>query len=242
MASGWVEQLTGRTQSHLVELDDRLKIHREAKADFLSLQSLAKKAGFELAVASSFRSFERQCIIWQDKLAGRRPILSDSGDALDVDALSEEETLWALLRWSALPGTSRHHWGTDLDIFDRAALPDGYRLQLVPEEYEAGGVLADFNHWLAELIDRDQACGFFRPYSSDIGSVAPEPWHISYRPMANEYVSRFDRAVFESLLESGCWPLENAIRRNSQQIYQRFVLLQDDKAAFKKEIGNGQDT
>ena len=44
-----------------------------------------------------------------------------------------------ILRWSALPGGSRHHWGTEIDIFDPDLLPQGQSLQLEPWEYESGG-------------------------------------------------------------------------------------------------------
>ena len=37
-----------------------------------------------------------------------------------------------ILEWSALPGASRHHWGSEFDVFDLAALPEGYRVQLLP--------------------------------------------------------------------------------------------------------------
>jgi hypothetical protein len=30
------------------------------------------------------------------------------------------------------------------------------------------------------------AFGFFRPYTTDRGGVSPEPWHLSYAPVARE--------------------------------------------------------
>ena len=45
----------------------------------------------------------------------------------------------AILVWSALPGASRHHWGTDLDVFDRAVQPPGEPLELLARHYEPGG-------------------------------------------------------------------------------------------------------
>ena len=43
----------------------------------------------------------------------------------------------AILCWSALPGGSRHHWGTDCDVIDAAALPAG-----LPRAAGARGVRA----------------------------------------------------------------------------------------------------
>ena len=55
----------------------------------------------------------------------------------------------AILHWSALPGASRHHWGTEIDVIDRAALLHGQLAQLVPDEYAADGVFAKLGLWLS---------------------------------------------------------------------------------------------
>ncbi len=90
------------------------------------------------------------------------------------------------------PGAWRHHWGTDLDIFDPDLLPAGARLQLTPEEYLPGGYFAPLTRWL----DRHLAdYGFFRPYAHDRGGVAVEPWHISYRPLADRAAQALTPAV-----------------------------------------------
>ena len=41
------------------------------------------------------------------------------------------------MRWSAIPGSSRHHWGTDLDVYDAAAVTPDYQVQLTPQEWKA---------------------------------------------------------------------------------------------------------
>ncbi|NIM47861.1 MAG: D-alanyl-D-alanine carboxypeptidase family protein, partial [Gemmatimonadales bacterium] len=86
------------------------------------------------------------------------------------------------LRWSALPGASRHHWGTDLDVYDLAARPEGYEVELIPEEVDAGGMFGPLHEWLDGRIAADAAFGFFRPYERDRQGVAPERWHLSYAP------------------------------------------------------------
>lgn len=79
----------------------------------------------------------------------------------------------AILRWSALPGASRHHWDTDLDIFDPDLLPPGAQLQLTPEEYLPGGCFASLTRWLDRHLGE---YGFYRPYARDRGGVAVEAW------------------------------------------------------------------
>ena len=155
-----------------------------AAAAFERLQQRAQAAGWGLSVASGYRSFQRQLAIFNAKAAGRRAVLDDAGRRLDSSTLSQNDWLHAILRFSALPGTSRHHWGTDFDFWDPSAVQRDYKLRLEASEYQVGGGFSGINEWLNEQIARDDAEGFFRPYSKDLGGVAPEPWHISFRPVA----------------------------------------------------------
>lgn len=229
---GLPAELTGQTDAHLVASYSRdpaqadIRVHRAAAVPLERLRNKARDAGFELAVASSFRDYSRQLQIWRDKVAGVRPVYAADGSLLAADRLSEQDLLWAILRWSALPGTSRHHWGTDLDVYDAAAVPEDYRLQLVPEEYQGDGPFTPFRRWLDELIASGEAEGFFHPYATDRGAVAPEPWHISYRPVADRYQAQFGFEVFEQLLHSGQWPLAAAISAHARDIHRRFVQLE----------------
>ena len=82
----------------------------------------------------------------------------------------------AILTWSALPGASRHHWGSDIDVIDAAALGPGARAQLVAEEFAPGGRFERLNGWLDSNMGR---FGFFRPYAtvqgrSPTGALASE--------------------------------------------------------------------
>jgi LAS superfamily LD-carboxypeptidase LdcB len=64
---------------------------------------------------------------------------------------------------------------------DPGMLPPGYRLQVVPAEYRPGGPFASLTAWLDAHM---HAFGFYRPYDTDRGGVQPEPWHLSYAPLA----------------------------------------------------------
>ena len=58
------------------------------------------------------------------------------------------------------------------------------------------------------------AFGFFRPYTTDRGGVAPEPWHLSYAPVAARAQARVRRwsgcarcsRPRESRARRRCWP------------------------------------
>jgi len=115
------------------------------------------------------------------KYRGERPLYDAEGNVRDHASLNPGELVEGILCWSALPGASRHHWGTDIDVIDRAAMPDDYRYKLVPEEYAPGGVFHALNVWLDAHIGR---FGFYRPYAEYHGGVHPEPWHLSYAPIA----------------------------------------------------------
>ncbi len=116
------------------------------------------------------------------KYRGERPLYDAAGNVRDHASLDASELIEGILCWSALPGASRHHWGTDIDVVDRAAMPEGYRYKLVPEEYAAGGVFDALNVWLDANIAR---FGFYRPYAEYRGGVHPEPWHLSFAPVAS---------------------------------------------------------
>ena len=225
-------QLTGLDDTHLVTLPDGHRLQDEVAQAFSALQGDAAQAGFELAIASSFRPFSRQLAIWNGKVSGARPVHDDEGRAVAMAQLSAEEQLHAVLRFSAIPGTSRHHWGTDLDVFDAAAVPPGYQLQLSPQEVAPGGLFDPLHCWLDARMAAGESHGFYRPYASDRGGVAPERWHLSYAPLSIEYAQRCD-----STLLAQCWDCEagaealllrEEIEASLPQIIARYVTVPSD--------------
>ena len=175
----------GLTSEHIIESDSGALMSRSAARAFSVLQARAERAGFQLSVASGFRSYQRQLEIFDGKWNGERTVLDDNNRALARLDYTVEEWLHRILRFSALPGTSRHHWGTDIDIFDPTRIPEGESLQLIPSEYRKGGLFEDLTQWLDELIAKDDCEGFFRPYDRDFGGVSEEPWHLSFAPAAS---------------------------------------------------------
>lgn len=214
-------------------LDDRfidydaceVPVHRELVSYLETLRGRAHDAGFELAVASGFRSFERQLTIWNAKAQGRRPLLDDRGQQVAAGELSPEQRLFAILRWSALPGGSRHHWGTDIDVFDAEPSKTGYQLQLTCEETEEGGVYGEFHKWLTVELARADAV-FFRPYQQCHGGVAPEPWHLSCRPLVEPYQQSLRKPELRQLIAATDIALQEQILAHFDEIYERFVVVQ----------------
>jgi LAS superfamily LD-carboxypeptidase LdcB len=175
-------ELTGRVRTHIADLTEpRCALHAHVAAPFLNLRRAALADGFDLVPVSSFRDFSRQLTIWNAKFSGQKPLLDAAGQALDTGELSSRERIDAILLWSALPGASRHHWGTDVDIADGNAGPPGYRPQLTPEEFAPAGPFAPLAEWLEVNAAR---FGFFRPFRGVLSGVQPEPWHFSFAPVA----------------------------------------------------------
>ena len=180
----------GLSEEHLVSIAPDLRAERETATAFQTLGRRAAERGFEFRIASAFRDYDRQVRIINDKWTGARPVTDEEGRLLERTQYDDQEWLNLILRFSALPGTSRHHWGTDIDIWDASTVDEDYRLQLAPSEYGPSGPFFEMTRWLDELMAADDAEGFYKPYAEDRGGIAPEPWHISYRPAAMKYQER----------------------------------------------------
>ena len=180
----------GLSTEHLVSIAPDLLAEGETASAFQFLGRRAAERGLDLRVASAFRDYDRQVRIINDKWTGARPVTDGEGRLLERTQYADEEWLYLILRFSALPGTSRHHWGTDLDIWDASTVDEAYRVQLAPSEYGPSGPFFEITRWLDELMAADDAEGFYKPYAEDRGGIAPEPWHISYRPAAMKYQER----------------------------------------------------
>lgn len=173
-------QLTGQSRDHVIQKEG-YALQADCLKAFESLQEAGREEGLEIQIFSSFRDFKSQCRIWNLKWKGERTLYDPQGQPLDYQSLSETERMKAILHWSALPGTSRHHWGTEIDLYDAKGLSAGQKVELLPYEYAAGGPFAKLNQWMDLHLEE---FGFFRPYAQDQGGVQPEPWHISYRSIS----------------------------------------------------------
>ena len=214
-------ELTGRARTHVVQRDDlRAAIHADALEPFLDMKADAARDGLELALTSAFRDFAAQQRIWDMKFRGERPIYDEHGNERDHAALSEEDIVEAILCWNALPGASRHHWGTDLDVIDRAAMPEGYRVRLTIDEYEAHGVFHRLKAWLDDNAGR---YGFFRPYRTFRGGVRPEPWHLSYAPASMPALNAMSLELLADAIEASDMLGKSLVLRRLSGLYDVYV-------------------
>jgi LAS superfamily LD-carboxypeptidase LdcB len=223
MIAANIEVLTGADNGHIDYSLFQSGLHHGAVAAFGRLQGMALTQGFDMVIASSFRSFDRQLLIWNEKAQGLRPLYDSAGQLLVYEQLGRWELAQAILRWSALPGASRHHWGTDLDIYDRAAVPEGYQVQLSLDEVSEGGPFNPLHNWLDQQLEAHSAEGFFRPYDRDRGGVAPERWHLSYAPLAIEFQQQLSLDVFVEFISGQELALKAVVLEHIEEIYQRYI-------------------
>jgi LAS superfamily LD-carboxypeptidase LdcB len=222
------EFLTGKENPYLESFEDSF-IHRDIISPLLKLKELAKvEIGADIKVISGHRDYVRQEIIWNAKISGERKVLDDNGNEVDLANLTDIEILNAIMRFSAIPGASRHHWGCDIDIYD-ASKCEKSQVQLTPNESSIGGVFYELHSWLTKKIKDGQSFGFYRPYETDQGAVHPEAWHISHSPTSTSIHHDYTQEVFKANIEQSNMLLKSEILNNPSIFYQKY-LQRIDKA------------
>lgn len=133
-------------------------------------------------VVSTTRPYNHQKAIWSAKWEGRSPV---SGRLLPAEVDNPLQRARKILEYSSMPGTSRHHWGTDFDINT-----------LQNEYYDSypGSVVYGW------LKDNAASYGFCQPYTAGRdGGYNEEKWHWSYRPLAAPMLADWIRLFGEEI-------------------------------------------
>ena len=133
----------------------------------------AKSAGIDLQIRSAARNFKYQKGIWERKWRGDTKI--ENGKDASVAYPKPVDRARKILLYSSMPGTSRHHWGTDID------------LNQFNNEWFQKGQGAILYNWLVENAGR---FGFCQPYTKK-DNLRPngyeeERWHWTYMPVAQK--------------------------------------------------------
>ncbi len=145
-------------------------ILKETYSAFINMCNAAKKDGVNLQIVSGTRNFNEQKIIWENKWNGKTMV---NGSNLTLSIPNETNRAKIILKYSAMPGISRHHWGTDIDI--NSVDSSYFTKEKGIQEYE----------WLKNHAIN---YGFCQPYTQK-GESRPygheeEKWHWSYIPIA----------------------------------------------------------
>ena len=149
----------------------------EAYLKFKQMQNDAKKEGVEIEIVSGYRSYEKQKDIWNNKYNK-----NFENGILGIKNINR------IIQYSTLPGTSRHHWGTDIDIIDKRFVPKGDLL--IEKNYTENGIYSQLFYWMKK---NSKKYGFYLVYddSPNRKGFKFEPWHYSYKPLSVIFLRRF---------------------------------------------------
>lgn len=215
-------EITGRTRTHIVQfLKPRFAAHKKVVEAFLEMKDAASKDGFDLSPFSSFRDYKTQLRIWNHKYSGKKPLYDIEGRVRDYDSLTESEIIGHILDWSALPGGSRHQWGTEIDVIDLSNMPENYHPKLLPEEVQKGGIFYSLHCWLDTNSKR---FGFFRPYKVYRGGMFPEPWHLSYAPIAMKAIKYVNVELLTAVTKEADILGKEQVLKRIPEIYENHIL------------------
>ena len=160
-------------------------LHSDAYDAFMKMHADAKKKGLKLVIRSATRNFASQKSIWEAKWTGKRKLEDGTNTAMSIS--DPVKRARKILLYSSMPGSSRHHWGTDIDInmFENSYFENGEGLTIYT--------------WLQENA---ASYGFCQVYSRK-GPDRPngyeeEKWHWSYLPLA----ARFTQLYAEQLTDA----------------------------------------
>lgn len=180
-----VEHLLGLSQSHLKS--NAILLEKETYKAFTSMKSEALKEGIELKIVSGYRSFQRQKEIWEWKFNK----LSET--------MTPTESISEIITYSSIPGTSRHHWGTDLDLIDASAkAPQGDLL--LEEHYQDDALFSKMKTWM-DLHSSDFGFELVYTQNENRTGFKYEPWHYSYKPKSASYLKLQSEESFKKAWE-----------------------------------------
>lgn len=218
--------LTGKDNKYLKQYKDQM-LQNDALKAFIELRKAAlNDVGVDLAIISSFRDFEKQKSIWNMKVSGERKVFDEYEKEVDPKSLSPLELIQKIIRFSAIPGASRHHWGTDIDIYDQSVC-ESSEVKLIPSEYSESGKFDKLSTWLTQRIESQNSFGFYRPYKTDLGGVHPEAWHLSFAPISVELQRAYTFEIFQKNIQDSDIKLKEILLDNAPEFYHKLVLSVD---------------
>lgn len=171
----------------LLSIGQGYKLRPAAAAAFENMKTAAQADGILLKVVSSYRNYAHQNRIWERKYKRFR----ESG-------LSPTSAIFKIIEYSTIPGTSRHHWGTDLDIID--GNPKVVGDVLVPTKFHGTGPFCDMKEWMKTNAHR---YGFHLVYTNTLGrkGFKYEPWHYTYAPLSSQYLKEYKTLDVKTILQ-----------------------------------------
>jgi LAS superfamily LD-carboxypeptidase LdcB len=170
-----MEELMGKADIDLYGED--INLRKEAHDAFVEMRKAALADGIDIKIVSGYRSFDRQAAIFE------RKYLKYTDDGMEpLDAIEK------IIEYSTIPGTSRHHWGTDVDLIDGNPSVDGD--VLVANKFGTDGPFEKFKLWMDENSEKFD---YYLVYTNNPKrrGFKYEPWHYSYAPLSRPMLKTF---------------------------------------------------
>ena len=163
-------------------------MRKDAYDAFVKMSSKALESGITLTIRSAARNFDYQRGIWERKWTGTTKLSDGTNVATDIKKPLDKAL--KILEYSSMPGTSRHHWGTDID------------LNAFNNEYFESGEGKKIYDWLTANAS---SFGYCQPYTPK-GDQRPhgyneEKWHWSYQPVSQNITDYAERNLRNEMIE-----------------------------------------
>ncbi|MEZ4910938.1 MAG: M15 family metallopeptidase [Saprospiraceae bacterium] len=160
-------------------------LQKDAYHAFITMYEAAKKDGITLKILSATRNFNDQKRIWENKWTGKT-ILSNGENAAKHYPRPADRAK-KILEFSSMPGTSRHHWGTDIDL---NALNNGWFETIHGKKVY---------QWLQLHASE---FGYCQPYKAKSAyrptGYEEEKWHWTYMPIAGRITTQIGRSFSDN--------------------------------------------
>jgi LAS superfamily LD-carboxypeptidase LdcB len=180
------QYLMGKGSIELVGKD--INLVKDAHDAFVEMKKAAYQAGIDIKIVSSYRSFERQTAIFERKYLAYT----------DDEGMEPLEAVDKIIEYSTIPGTSRHHWGTDIDITNGHVKTEGD--VLVAEKFAEGGPFESLKKWMDEHA-KDYGYQLVYTDNPKRRGFKYEPWHFSFAPLSVPMLASFRKKNILHLLE-----------------------------------------
>ncbi|MDG1570798.1 M15 family metallopeptidase [Robiginitalea sp. M366] len=182
-----IEELMGKANLELY--GEGYQLQEEAHLAFQEMKRDAYQDGITIQAVSSYRSYDRQRAIFERKYL----------QFTDDEGLTPLEAIDKIIEYSTIPGTSRHHWGTDVDLIDASKPTEGD--VLVADKFAEGAPFADFKAWMDE---HSEDYGFYLVYTDHPRrrGFKYEPWHYSYAPISIPMLKAYRSLNLVRLMDS----------------------------------------
>ncbi|MFD2823019.1 M15 family metallopeptidase [Lacinutrix iliipiscaria] len=179
-----IELLIGKGNPKL--FGSAYKLQEDAHFAFQKMKKAALKDNILIQIVSSYRNFEHQKRIWERKYK-----------RYSSQGLSGEKIIKKIIEYSTIPGTSRHHWGTDIDIIDGHVHPPKNVLRA--DHFHRDGAFIYLRQWMEEHAS---TYGFHLVYTnqSNRKGFKYEPWHYSYKPLSKPYLFSYKKLNIKDIL------------------------------------------